>query len=223
MLQRVLEPECMDSEQEALDYDAMDHSQVNLQFVADLLASGTLDGEALDLGTGTAQIPIALCQQHPSIRVMAVDLSVSMLDLARANVEVAGLTDRIALDCLDSKTLPYEEGRFPVVMSNSIVHHIPQPSTALLEAWRVTQPGGRLFFRDLLRPASEAEVQHLVDTYAAGCNEHQRKLFDDSLRAALTVTEMRALVAELGGDPQSVQQTTDRHWTWSQLKPVVGR
>ncbi len=35
MLERVLEPEAMDSPEEARDYDAMDHSAVNRVFVAD--------------------------------------------------------------------------------------------------------------------------------------------------------------------------------------------
>jgi hypothetical protein len=29
---------------------------------------------------------------------------------------------------------------------------------------------------------------------------------------------MRALVAGLGFDPETVRQTTDRHWTWSARK-----
>ncbi len=37
MLQRILEPELMDSPEEALAYDAMDHGEVNRKFVDDLL------------------------------------------------------------------------------------------------------------------------------------------------------------------------------------------
>ena len=53
-LKRVLEPEVMDSVEEARDYDQMDHAAVNDVFVTDLLASGEIAGEVLDLGTGTA-------------------------------------------------------------------------------------------------------------------------------------------------------------------------
>jgi len=38
MLNRVLEPEVMDTPEDARDYDAMDHSGVNRVFVADFLA-----------------------------------------------------------------------------------------------------------------------------------------------------------------------------------------
>jgi len=215
MLQRVLEPEVMDSPEEALDYDSMDHSEVNRAFVSDLLASHAVARDVLDLGTGTAQIPIELCRQNDAVRVMAVDASVSMLDVARANLEVAGLTDRIQLDRVDAKQLPYADGRFACVMSNSIVHHLADPQPALAEALRVAAPGGWIFFRDLARPQDEAELARLVETYAGDANDHQRRMFADSLRAALTCEEMRDLAGRLGAAPQGVQMTSDRHWTWN--------
>jgi ubiquinone/menaquinone biosynthesis C-methylase UbiE len=196
----------------------MDHAEVNRRFVDDLLAADVDLREVLDLGTGTALIPIKLCQRAPQARVLAIDLSVWMLDLARGNVEIAGLTSQIMLDRVDGKGLPYASGRFTAVMSNSIVHHIPQPRDVLHEAWRVLAPGGRIFIRDLLRPQDDATVRRLVDLYAGDATPHQRQMFDDSLRAALSLEEIRALIAELGASPDQVQQTTDRHWTWSTSK-----
>jgi ubiquinone/menaquinone biosynthesis C-methylase UbiE len=230
MLPRVLEPEVMDTPEEARAYDAMDHGEVNRIFVDDFLAAfgprsvpadngdcGSIP-EVLDVGTGTAQIPIALCRRDDRWRVTAIDLSASMLNVGRRRVETAGLRHCIRLNLVDAKGLPYESGRFAAVMSNSIVHHIPEPRGTLAEAWRVLAPGGLCFFRDLLRPDDDAAVKHLVATYAAGATDHQRQLFDDSLRAALTLDEVRTLVSSLGLDPARVTQTSDRHWTWSARK-----
>ena len=231
MLHRVLEPEVMDSEQDARDYDAMDHAAVNRQFVDDLFAAAdaaglalvgesaeTLD-EILDVGTGTAQIPIELLGRRPSLRLTAIDLAPSMLEVGRRNVAAAGLTSHIRLECLDAKALPYPAGNFIAVISNSIVHHIPQPRQVLAEACRVLAEGGLLFVRDLLRPASDDAVRTLVDRYAADANDHQRQLFDDSMRAALNVDEVHQLVIDIGQDPAGVQQTSDRHWTWIWQRP----
>ncbi len=218
-LKRVLEPEVMDSYDEARDYNGMDHSEVNRRFVDDLLAAGTIAGEVLDLGTGTALIPLELCKRHDQCRVMAVDLAVHMLDVARYNVEVAGLIERIMLDRIDAKDLPYADDRFPVVMCNSIIHHIPEPFVTLVESVRVAAPGGLLFFRDLLRPADDATVNHLVKTYAGNENAHSRQMFDDSLRAALSLDEIRAMIEQLGYPATSVTATSDRHWTWIARKP----
>lgn len=214
MLNRTLEAEVMDSPEEALAYDAMDHSSVNRLFVDDLLAAGLPDGELLDLGTGSARIPIELCQRNHGAKVLAVDLSIGMLDVAKINVELAELNDRILLDRIDAKQLPYADGRFRVVMSNSIVHHIPDPQPVLRDAVRVTADDGLLFFRDLMRPNSLEELKHLVQLYAEQESEEARQMFDDSLHAALSLDEIRSLIDGLGFPIDSVQPTSDRHWTW---------
>jgi ubiquinone/menaquinone biosynthesis C-methylase UbiE len=218
MLGRVLEPEVMDSAAEARDYDAMDHSTVNRVFVADFLAVWPGAVPILDVGTGTAQIPIELCRSAPTARVVAIDLADHMLTLGRENVRRAGFAERLQLERCDAKQLAYESGSFAAVISNSIVHHIPEPRRVLAEMVRVLQPGGVLFLRDLLRPADQAMLDRLVRTYAGDANAHQQQMFADSLHAALSLPELRDLVATLGCDPDQVRQTTDRHWTWHTRK-----
>ena len=217
MLPRVLEPEVMDSAEEARDYDAMDHSTVNRVFVADFLAVWDGRNPVLDVGAGTAQIPIELCRQSTTAVVTAVDMAESMLAVGRDNVRRAGLSERIRLERCDAKRLLFADGAFGAVISNSIVHHIPEPAAVLAVMVRVTAPQGVLFVRDLLRPDDEATLRRLVELHAAGANAHQQQMFADSLHAALTLEEIRALVADLGLDPAGVRQTTDRHWTWSAL------
>lgn len=219
MLPRVLEPEVMDSAEEALDYDQMDHSQVNRVFVADFLNCWNGQGPMLDVGTGTAQIPIELCRHTPKAQVVAIDLAEHMLEIGRENVRKADFSDRIRLERQDAKHLPYAAQSFAAVISNSIVHHIPDPAAVLAEMVRMARPGAVIFVRDLLRPSNDDVVRYLVASYAGDSNAHQQKMFDDSLRAALSLEEIRSLVADLGFDPTTVQQTTDRHWTW-QAKTV---
>ena len=221
-LKRVLEPEVMDTEAEAIDYDSMDHCAVNQQFVLEVLAFAKAQGcsvtNVLDMGTGTAQIPIELCRQHDSATVLAIDLAQHMLDVGNTNVIAAGFSNRITLEKVDAKKLPYADGRFPAVISNSIIHHIPEPKSCIAEMARVADRGAVIFVRDLMRPNSDAEVQHIVDTYAGNENDHSRQMFDDSLRAALSLTEMQDLVGEFGFDAAQVTATSDRHWTWSAIK-----
>ena len=213
-LERVLEPEVMDTYEEARDYDSMGHQEVNTLFVQDLLASGEIGIDVLDVGTGTAQIPVELCRQNEECRVIAIDMAAHMLDLARFNIEVDGFTQRIYLQQIDAKDMNFEQDMFDCIISNSIIHHIPQPRLVLQEAIRVARPGGLLFFRDLMRPGSGEEVSRLVEMYAGDENPHQKQMFDDSLRAALSLEEIREMVTNLGFQGDSVQATSDRHWTW---------
>ncbi len=214
MLPRRLEPEVMDTPDEANDYDAMDHSTVNRVFCFDFLAVWSGNNPILDVGTGTAQIPIELCRQDPRPRVTAIDLSEEMLKIARRNVMAAKLTERIQVEKVDAKRLPYADGSFASVISNSIIHHIPEPAITFAEMVRVCMKGGCLFVRDLMRPRDPVTLAQLVDQHAAGANAHQRQLFADSLHAALTVEEVRAMVTALGFAADSVNATSDRHWTW---------
>jgi ubiquinone/menaquinone biosynthesis C-methylase UbiE len=204
----------MDSRDEARDYDAMDHGAVNRVFVADFLAIWDGDNPILDVGTGTAQIPIELCRQTAAARVLAIDRAHQMLHVAQENIRGAALESRVQLEVSDAKSMPFAHQRFGAVISNSIVHHIPDPQRVLVEMIRVLRPGGTLLVRDLVRPADETTLLQLLNQYAKDANPHQRQMFQESLQAALTLTEIRDLVAGQGCDASSVQQTSDRHWTW---------
>lgn len=225
MLPRTLEPEVMDSAEEARDYDAMDHDTVNQAFVDDFLAAAgrtplvnrfndrSRPPAVLDCGTGTALIPLLLAERSLSVTITAIDLSEEMLRLAAANIARAGLKSQILLRRADGKRLPFDDGTFDAVMSNSIIHHLPDPKPALAEMVRVLNPGGLLFVRDLFRPKTVEQVESLVETYAGRENERQQALFRDSLHAALTLDEIRELLVEIGLPASMAMQTSDRHWT----------
>jgi ubiquinone/menaquinone biosynthesis C-methylase UbiE len=217
----VLESEVMDKPEEAREYDAMDHSTVNARFVADFLEfhGAGRGGEVLDVGTGPARIPIALCRADRKFRILGVDLAGPMLDLARRNAAEAELTDRIRFARGDAKQLPFPDGRFEAVLSNTIVHHIPEPTLALAEMARLVAPGGTLMIRDLARPADDEAVQTLVDLHAANEPVAARQMFRDSLVASLTLDEVKAKVLELGLPDEGVTMTSDRHWTWTWRRP----
>ncbi|MEX0702881.1 MAG: class I SAM-dependent methyltransferase [Planctomycetales bacterium] len=231
MLPRILEPEVMDTAEEARDYDAMDHAAVNRAFAADFLSllqgsplAARLAGAGdplriLDVGTGTALIPIEICRTFRldgatlPVRITAIDLAGEMLKLAERNVRDAGLADRVQLEPADAKRLPYGDGSFDAVISNSIVHHIPEPVDVLREMRRVLRPGGVSLVRDLLRPPDAVTLERLVSTHAGGETAHAQQMFRDSLHAALTIDEVRRLLEDVGFPPEWVRRTTDRHWT----------
>ena len=93
MLPRVLEPEVMDTPEEAHDYDSMDHATVNRVFVADFVAVWDGGMPILDVGTGTAQIPVELCRQAPAAEVIAVDLAEARLDARGVDGPLALIDD----------------------------------------------------------------------------------------------------------------------------------
>lgn len=232
LLPRTPEPEVMDSEAEARDYDAMDHEQVNASFCADLLAVRPRPGHVLDVGTGTALIAIELCRRSPEARLEGIDLARHMLDLAVQNVQRAQMQGRIHLARMDAKATTWSAGTFDTVISNSLVHHIPDPRAVFEEMWRLVAGGGVLFVRDLARPTDAVQVETLAERYASAPEGHgsspdretrmmharQRALFVASLHASLTVDEVRAMIAPLGVPGDAVRMTSDRHWTLAHVR-----
>ena len=224
MIPRVLEPEAMETPEEVLEYDAMDHREVNQRFVNDFLAAHGpyRGGLILDVGTGTAQIPIVLAQAAPTARIIALDLSQNMLAQAARNIKAAGLADRIECFLGDAKSLGPAIGASPFegVVSNTIVHHIPDPGPAIAAMKEQVGPGGTLLIRDLYRPADDETVETLVRTYTGNESEKAQSLFRDSLHAALTLNEIRRIAESLGIPGDCITMTSDRHWTLVWKRPT---
>ncbi|MGQ9896172.1 MAG: class I SAM-dependent methyltransferase [Acidobacteriota bacterium] len=220
-MERILEPEVMDTAEEAQAYDAMDFTEVNTAFADTVVGLGIRSGYILDVGTGTARIPILIAERLSEVRIAAVDLSAEMLKLADAHLRAAKLETRISLHLADAKHLPFPAATFDAVISNSIVHHIPEPVTVLREIARVAKPGAALLIQDLLRPATSEAADALVARYTAKESPRQQRLFRDSLGAALTLEEIASAAQVAGLTDITMAQTSDRHWTLTRL-PLSG-
>lgn len=214
-MRRTLEPEVMDTAEDAEEYDAMDFSEPDARF-AD--AAATLLGDprgarALDVGTGTAKIPVLLLARRPGVTVLAVDMADEMLRVAAQNLARAGLEGACRLAKMDAKALAVPSASFDLVLSNSLAHHLPEPLDLFREIARVVAPGGAVLVRDLLRPDSPEAAWAIVDRVGAPGSPRQRRLFFDSLCAALTLDEVRAMVLAAGLEGAAVTQVSDRHWS----------
>jgi ubiquinone/menaquinone biosynthesis C-methylase UbiE len=215
MMARVLEPEVMDTEVDASEYDAMDFSEANARFADDAIALlASHDAPRLvDLGTGNGLIPLLLLERCPRAHVVAVDLAESMLAIARRRASERGLDDRITFVRADVKSTGLEAGSFDLVVSNSTAHHLPEPLALFEEIARLARPSGGFVVRDLFRPESPEVAWATVDRVAPNDSARQRQLFFDSLCAALTLDEVRERVGRAGLDGARVALVSDRHWT----------
>jgi len=77
-------------------------------------------GRALDLGTGTGVVALALGERYPDAEVVGVDLSPGMIEEARGKLppELAG---RVRFEVGDASALAFPDGDFElVVLSNMI-------------------------------------------------------------------------------------------------------
>lgn len=97
-----------------------------------------------DLGCGTGQLTASLA---PYVgRVIAVDQSRAMLSAARARL--AGLSN-VELRQGDLESLPIGDAELDAAVLFLVLHYLPEPVDALVEARRTLKPGGRLLVVDM--------------------------------------------------------------------------
>ena len=209
-MQRVLEPEVMDTIEEADGYDSMDHGLPNQAFLDRLAELGAF-GSMLDIGTGPGHLPLMVCGRWTEAHVIGIDLAQHMLRHAERHRARSPHRDRIEYRLADAKELPFEDASFDTVYSNTILHHIPDPRPFLSEARRVLRPGGALLIRDLYRPDTPEHALELVREHASQADAYQQELFRASLCAALTREELRATADQAGLSDAEIVIDSDRH------------
>ncbi len=212
-MERILEPEIMDGEEQAKVYATADFAEENQGFVDRFLAlyPDLQEGTVLDLGCGPADIPVRLLRSRPGLRVIAVDASGPMLHWAEDAVRQAGLEARITLICGRFQDVQLD-GLADAVISNSLVHHVPNAFQFWYALKTLARPGAPVLIMDLLRPETPEEAKALVDQYAADGPEQLRHDFYHSLLSAFTEDEIAAQMAEMYLSRLLIDVYDDRHW-----------
>ena len=213
MMVRVLELEVMDEPQQVLAYAQADFEEENQGFVDQffILYPDLECPHIVDLGCGPGDIPIRVARSHGTCRVTGIDASQPMIDYAEQAVQKAGIQDRIQFLCQRFQDVNLSSPA-DAIISNSLVHHVPNPLQFWYSLKKLLQPGGSVLVMDLLRPESPEAAQAIVDEQAAAEPDQLRQDFYHSLLAAFTEDEVAAHLAELNLSRLFVDVPDDRHW-----------
>jgi ribosomal protein L3 glutamine methyltransferase len=133
-------------------------------FIAELIAEGAFDAwlnestrEVLDLCTGNGSLAVLAAMAWPDVRLLAGDLSVDALAVARINVDQHGLQDRIRL--VESDGLQACPGPYDLILCNPpyvnalSMSALPPEYRAEPELALAGGADGMDFIRQLLRDA----------------------------------------------------------------------
>ncbi|MDA8330951.1 MAG: arsenite methyltransferase [Candidatus Dormibacteraeota bacterium] len=109
------------------------------------------EGEVvLDLGSGAgADVLISARRVGPTGKAIGIDMTQEMLELARRNASVAGVTN---VEFLEGylEALPLEDESVDVVISNCVINLAADKQVVLREAARVLRRSGRLAVSDVV-------------------------------------------------------------------------
>jgi len=108
-------------------------------------------GEGLEIGAGSGVMSAQLLAAFPTLRMVATDYDPQMVHTARRTLRSFG--DRADVQRADAADLPFADGRFDLVLSAAMLHHVPAWQDAVAQAVRVLRPGGRLIGYDPLEGA----------------------------------------------------------------------
>ena len=213
VMPRVLEPEVMDGEAQSAAYAEADFEAPDRAFVDRFCARypDFVQGQVLDMGCGPAAIARYLCETLPNIRVTGVDASGPMIAHGRRGAERAGLAERITLLQGYFPGVIPADASFDAVISNSLLHHLPDPSVLWEELRRLVRPSAPILVTDLTRPATTDAARAIVATYAADEPDILQEDFYVSLLAAFTPEEVTAQLAASGLGYLVVERISDRH------------
>ena len=118
--------------------------------------AGVQRGQSLlDIGCGTGTLAIAATAHvGPTGNVIGIDASPQMI--ARATRKAARAGAPATFQLAVAEELPFPKGRFDVVLSTLMFHHLPRKTREQYagEMQRVLKPGGRVFVVDFGKPQS---------------------------------------------------------------------
>lgn len=218
-MDRILEPEIMDDEQQAIAYAGADFSSSNQMFVDGLIdAYGSKLGTVLDIGCGPGDIAIRLARAKPSLYVVAVDGSEVMARLANEAVERADLLRRVRIVEGRIPGLQFRRGGFDAIVSKDLLHHLPDPAVLWREVQHLARSGVAVYVMDLYRPETPEAAKEIVEAVSGGEPKVLKQDFYNSLLAAFTPDEVREQLREAGLGLE-VEVVSERHMRIKGLVP----
>ncbi len=154
----------------------------------------------LDLACGTGDFSQIVLQSLPGARVVAVDLTEQMLNVARSRC-------RTKVICADAVALPFPAGMFDCVFVGYGLRNFPNLNNALVEIHRVTRPGGMIVSLDFFLPAKRLwRKLYLGYLYAQGAfwglllhgRPRLYTYIPDSLRSFISIEDFSSLLRRMG-------------------------
>ncbi len=214
-MKRIPEPELMNDEEQALAYARADFSEPHSMVVklfGETFGMAGITGYVLDLGCGPGDISFRFARAYPGCIVHGIDGAEAMLNLGRKLLaESPDIRGRVELiqGFLPGADLP--RPKYDVIISNSLLHHLPDPGVLWETVRKYAAPGAPVFITDLMRPSSSDEARRMVEKYSGGEPEILKRDFYNSLLAAFEPREIMLQLkeAELGG--LWVREISDRH------------
>ena len=149
----------------------------------------------VDLGSGAGNdCFVARHESGPTGKVIGIDFTPEMINLARKNAAVNGFNN-VEFRQGDIENMPVTEGTVDVVVSNCVLNLLPTKDKIFHEIHRVLKPGGHFSISDIVLEGDlPTELTQAAEMYA-GC-----------VSGAIQKSNYLSEIAEAGFDGVTVQK-----------------
>jgi len=193
MFQRKVEPyheEYFDNIENARKYAKhAEKSMIRYKAFLKRLRRLGIKGKYLEVGAGPGILATVIAQENPDIEITAVELSSAMMTVGKDYVKSKGVQNRIqyVLGDANDEVLLKKLGTFNVIYSTYTLHHWDNPEKVIRNLLEVLLDDGFLILYDLRRVG----WLYWVPIHNG---------FFNSIRAAYTASEIRAILKRLSID-----------------------
>jgi SAM-dependent methyltransferase len=186
---RIIEPELMCNVEQVIGFSSAKREQSADAFIKVYqMLCNISKKRIIDLGCGPGQYLIKFANTFTDTCIIGYDGSIEMVNLARHNVLLAGLSDRIEIRHAMFKDIKFEE--CDCIISSGTLHHAHDP----LEFWNVIKNLSnetiQIFIMDIIRPLDDIKLNSIVYELATTENHYYKTDLYNSLRAAFTHKEI---------------------------------
>ena len=213
LLVRKPEPELMERPDQVHAYDQADFREPHEAFVDQFAVrfGCAPSGRMADLGCGPGDLTTRWARRYPALSITAIDGAAEMIQYAQVKyADSTQVSWRCARLPLDNFTRDLIRG-CECIVSNSLLHHLPDPSILWEEILHLASPGTFVLTGDLMRPPTTAHAHRLVSCYAKEGAPILQQDFFHSLCAAYTVNEVEQQLGKHDLTWLSVAPVSDRH------------
>jgi len=122
----------------------------------------------LDVGCGVGITPCYIAKMYGCI-VVGVDISERMVDMSNERAKREGVEDKVEFRIADAQNLPFDDGLFDAVISESVTAFLEDKQRGVSEYVRVTKPGGYVGLNEgvwMKAPPSDVVEYHFRTTGA---------------------------------------------------------
>ena len=168
----------------------------------------------LEVAPGPGFLSIELAKR--GLRVRAVDISKTFVEIARRNASAEGVEARFDLG--NAAALPVEDATVDFVVCRAAFKNFAEPVKALEEMRRVLRPGGTALLVDMRRDAPVPELQRYVDGLGVSRLNRWFMMFvfrSMLIKRAYPLEEIRRMAVEAGWADMRIETSPVGFEAWT--------